>query len=298
MFKLPIKLQKITLTATLVGSLLTGHVAYAGEIRVISSRTARETVPVIAVWEGSGINISLIETGEVIHKAWLDDPSRITLDFDGQLGKGAMVVHLRRIKPIEFDQLPSTPATLITLITQTQQGQRKRYQFRITYGKGSPQYYGITIKPSTPSHQPMQVGSEYINHVRQGLSYAKRQGWISLEQGNIAVEARVRQFLAMLRGGMNLNEAAQRSAISIALVEKLAELGEVQALNLKEAGGESCEAEASVNRRCIPWLDLDCDIGTPQQTLNPLYTPADFSTEFMILPSFEANSGYYLEITD
>lgn len=262
--------KKVTLTLTLVCSLITGNVASAGQIRVISAKTASETVQAIAVWQGAGTNISFIETGEVIQKAWLDDPSRITLDFDGQLGKEAMVVHLRRIKSINFEQLPSTPTTLLTLITQTDQGQRRRYQFRVSYGKGTRQYYGITIKPDVI--QPTLASREYERQIERGLSYAKKQGWISRSQGNVAVAMRVQRFLSMLRGGMSIDEAAQRAGVSMALVNKLAQLGEFKSV--------------TVNQRCYPWLDSDCVIVPPSSSSPVIDRPVDFQTEFMILPSF------------
>lgn len=76
------------------------------------------TIVTLEVSPGYGLNINLIPTGEVVKKAWIDDPSRIALSFDGNLcqwkseqqqscsNEGATVVHLRQIQPIQFQNLP------------------------------------------------------------------------------------------------------------------------------------------------------------------------------------------------
>jgi hypothetical protein len=43
------------------------------------------SIPSITVWQGMGLSLNFSGTGERIVKAWLDDPSRLTLDFDSPL---------------------------------------------------------------------------------------------------------------------------------------------------------------------------------------------------------------------
>ena len=89
----------------------------------------------LKVYPGYGLNLNFIPTGEVIKKAWIDDPGRIALSFDGCLSShsgqsctssGATVVHLRQIKPINFPHLPSSPSggTLLTLIAEGTNGRK------------------------------------------------------------------------------------------------------------------------------------------------------------------------------
>ena len=122
-------------------------------------------IPIIKVWYQQGTNLSFIPTGEKIKKVWLNDPSQVTIDFDGpmcvQLGQGnrttlgncqnsgANVIHLRRIKKLDMPGLPSVSNTLLTVITQ-RQGQTKLYTFRILYGD-IPEYHTLAIYPDAPS---------------------------------------------------------------------------------------------------------------------------------------------------
>ena len=123
-------------------------------------------VPTIKVWYQQGTNLSFIPTGERIKKVWLNDPSQVTIDFDGpmcvQLGQenrttlgncqnsGANVIHLRRIKKINIPGLPEVGNTLLTVITQ-REGQTKLYTFRILYDDNFPQYHTLAIYPDPVS---------------------------------------------------------------------------------------------------------------------------------------------------
>jgi hypothetical protein len=62
--------------------------AGASSVLTIFAATANGTNGAIVTLEvapGLGLNLNLISTGEVVEKAWIDDPSRITLSFDGNL---------------------------------------------------------------------------------------------------------------------------------------------------------------------------------------------------------------------
>lgn len=127
------------------------------------------SVITLEVAPGYGLNINLIPTGEVVKKAWIDDPSRITLSFDGNLcqggteqqckNEGATVIHLRQIQPIAFPNLPSSPGggTLLTLITEGSQG-RKIYQFKIMPISGTPKYTVLNVNSENPANTPLLRG--------------------------------------------------------------------------------------------------------------------------------------------
>ena len=209
-------------------------------VRTISNRQAQgnNTIATITVWEGSGINLNFIPTGEIIKKVWLDDPSRITLDFDGSMcdgsvnssgcnQSGATVIHLRRIKPLNFPNLPQSSSTLLSVITEGKEG-RKLYQFRVNYGSGFPEYYTVQINPENSSSNSiitinLSNGKRaQLIDIERGLSIAKAKNLINPEQENEALVYRVRSFLALVRNGFSLLEASQHSGVSMALIEQLA----------------------------------------------------------------------------
>jgi hypothetical protein len=118
-------------------------------------------LPTIKVWYQQGTNLSFIQAGEVVKKVWLDDPSQVTLDFDGpvcmQFGQqqgsaagdcensGANVIHLRRIKKLNIPGVANTGnQTLLTVVTEGQ-GKRKVYTFQVIYSDGEPEYKTIAI---------------------------------------------------------------------------------------------------------------------------------------------------------
>ena len=121
-------------------------------------------IPVIKVSYQQGTNLSFIPTEEKIKKVWFNDPSQVTLDFDGPMclqfaqgnsnnlkncqNSGANVIHLRRIKKIDIPGLPDVDQTLLTVITQ-KDGQNKLYSFRILY-ENSPEYHTLAIYPDPP----------------------------------------------------------------------------------------------------------------------------------------------------
>jgi len=120
-------------------------------------------IPTIKVWFSQGTNLSFIRAGETIRKVWLDDPSQVTLDFDGPMcvqfgptgntdncdNSAANVIHLRRIKQLKIPGLPSTNKTLLTVVTE-RENQKKLYAFRVIYGSGSPEYNTLAVFPDPP----------------------------------------------------------------------------------------------------------------------------------------------------
>ncbi|MBD2341895.1 hypothetical protein H6G64_33720 [Calothrix sp. FACHB-156] len=118
-------------------------------------------VPTITVWYQQGTNLSFIPSGEKIKKVWLNDPSQVTVDFDGpmcmQFGEqastgdcqnsSANVIQLRRIKKLAIPGLPNASNTLLTVITEGQG--TKLYTFRILYGDSNPEYHTLAVYPDT-----------------------------------------------------------------------------------------------------------------------------------------------------
>lgn len=212
---------------TLVISLLLP--SEAQEVRLIPSPVAQgmnTQLPQLSLHEGVGLNISFHQLGETIEHAWLDDPSRITLDFDQSL-PGAQYLHLRRINTIDFSSLPRTNKTLLTVITNGELG-KKRYQFVLSYGTGTPQYVGVTLTPpvTTSVAPPPILALTWELQIRRGLNVALDRGLIAEDQGNQEVRDRVQDFLANRKAGLSPAQSARNAGVSLALIERLAQMGE------------------------------------------------------------------------
>ncbi|MEH2457643.1 hypothetical protein [Nostoc sp.] len=160
-----------SLTFSVAMFLLVGRaVANNAVLRSIFSCQAQGlggAIPTVKIWYQEGTNLSFIPAGEVIKKVWLNDPSQVTIDFDGpvcmQFGQeansssgdcknsAANVIQLRRIKKLDIPGLPPTSNTLLTVVTEGQ-GKNKLYTFRVLYGTDNPEYHTLAIFPD-PSGQ-------------------------------------------------------------------------------------------------------------------------------------------------
>ena len=145
----------------------------------------------------------------------------LTVDFDSAL-PGASLIHLRRIKYIHFEQIPSGNSTLLTVITEGKSG-KKQYLFNITYGQGKPDYVALNI---VPDKQERQASLFFEQEIRQGLKVAQERGLISDKNNNLSLIPRIESFLEQLKAGLALEAAAANSGISMALVNKLSNLGQ------------------------------------------------------------------------
>ncbi|MEL4897407.1 hypothetical protein [Crocosphaera sp. Alani8] len=206
--------------------------AYSQDIRTIAPGIASGesgSLPRLQVWPGSGLNISFSKTGEYIQKVWLDDPSRITTDFDAPISSGnAQSIHLKRINTLKFENLPTSPSTLLTVITN-----KNRYQFVLTYGKGNPQYYGVTVAQPKPSPTTRNIpgrlgGADTITSLRMGMLKALNEGLISPNQGNMVLVTRVNNVLRLVSTGRTLDEAAGLSGVSPQFLARLSSMGQTE----------------------------------------------------------------------
>ena len=184
------------------------------------------------VWSGNGTNIDFTRTGETIQRAWLDDAHAIAIDFDATLdGRGsASIVHLKRVTGIHFPNLPETRSTLLTVVTRSPYG-KKTYLFDVRYGSGAPKYATLAIVPDA---QPLTGGVALAdrtanwNDVERGLRRAIAQQLISAQS---PINQRVQTFLANVRNGMPMRQAAAQAKISLAVVSKLAQMGTVSSVS-------------------------------------------------------------------
>jgi hypothetical protein len=187
----------------------------------------------VTLYRGQGVTLNFRPTGEIVYRAWLDDPSQTTLDFDDTNCSApeaescaASVIHLRRIDPLSFPGLPMASDTSLTVLTNS-----GLYSFRLTFpNSGSPSYSVLNIQPESeniaeaepsPTISPM-TPSVGLAEIEQGLNVALEQGLIATED---SLWQRTQTFLSLMREGLSSQAAARQAGISQDLIIRLAEMG-------------------------------------------------------------------------
>lgn len=214
-------LKKIILTG--ISFLCLQEIAFAS-IRQVPVETARASNVPITVEEASGISIDFSKSGERVYKVWLDDPSKLTVDFDGPLESGAQVIHLRRITGLSFENLPSGSSTLLTVVTRSGNASNV-YYFNVGYGVTDTT--GIAIVPTTSSASVDSADSAEaepvdLAMVRLGLQDAIANSVISPES---PVIERVEQFLTASATGTAQRIAANEAELPWVVISRLAVRG-------------------------------------------------------------------------
>jgi hypothetical protein len=179
----------------------------------------------VEIYSGHGTTLNFRPTGETIHKVWLDDLSRVTLDFDdancletneNQAPCAAKVIHLRRIQRLNFPNLPATNATTLTVVTD-----RNFYTFRLTYPNiGNPKSSVLNIQPASTTL--LATGRSEVQKIEQGLQVARSRHLI---QPGDALWNRLQSLLNLIHAGTSVNHAAQQVGVSQALLIRLVEMG-------------------------------------------------------------------------
>ncbi len=217
---------------------------YAGyQVKYEAEAIAAGSYPTLTVWKGSGLTLSLTELkGESVKQVWLDDPSKVVLDYAGELCNvpcrgGVSVLHLKRITGLQFENLPSTPTTTLTIVTVSQRGERI-YKFRLTYGKGSPKYLTVTLTPtkSPPSPaidygatevayrpDPRNIDLGRIGVLEKGLVIAKTE--LPDTTRNRFMFTRMELFIDDLKKGYSELAARKRNNVSEKAVNTVVKMG-------------------------------------------------------------------------
>jgi hypothetical protein len=122
-----------------------------GILGAVARANAAE-IPTIQLYPGHGTTINFRPSNERVQRLWLDDPSQVTVDFDDVNCRTqdkpcvAQIVHLRRIKPLKFDGLPTTATPLLTIVTD-----QNIHQFQLAFpATGKPQSSIVNITTSKP----------------------------------------------------------------------------------------------------------------------------------------------------
>lgn len=240
-------LLKLALLLPIFTLLLLPTKVRAGIVRPIKAEQVsgrNATRQVIKVWSGHGVSISFYNSGEIIKKIWLDDPSKFIVDVDGCLegmkgcsddNVGAGLIHLRKINTIKIRGLPqaSSYGSHLTVITQSNIG-KKVYHFSIVPGTGKPEYSRIDIVPSqntitTASRQakpaPRPVDYTAVSdskYIAKGMEIAIAKKWLA---PNTKLWNRLNKLVLLRSQGKDLELAATQAKVSMKVVKKLMLLG-------------------------------------------------------------------------
>ena len=186
---------------------------------------AQTPITTIEVFPGHGTTINFRSAGVTVRKAWIDDPSKVTLDFDdaaclnaeGDRLCNASVIHLRRIHPLYFPGLPTTTTTGLTVVTD-----RDIYQFRLSFPpSGTPKSPTVEVQPSRQATaSAMKSDSQSLD---RGLQIAVSQRLIT--PGD-ELWQRLQTLLKLMRNGVSVTDAAQQAGVSQPLLQRLTEMGQ------------------------------------------------------------------------
>ena len=189
----------------------------------------RGDVPLV-VHSGMGATVDFTQTGKVAQRAWLGDPSKVTLDADRPIEQGSSVLFLRRINGLNFDGLPSTASTVLTTVLVSASGSEV-CQIPVSYSSTLPSYTSLKLVPSSESETDsraiarnndslarrlLQPSSVDLNKVEAGIN----ANALSLGEGNPVV-IKVREFIAQTRNGAAQKSTAQELGIEWPLILEL-----------------------------------------------------------------------------
>jgi hypothetical protein len=125
-----------------------------GIFGITAGVNAAELTP-IALYSGHGTTLNFRSANEKVQRVWLDNPSQVTVDFDDVNCRNqdqpcaAQVIHLRRIKRLKFDDLPTTSSTSLTVVTD-----KSIHQFQLSFpisGKQKSTIVNIVPDPEAKS---------------------------------------------------------------------------------------------------------------------------------------------------
>ena len=173
----------------------------------------------ITVSPGYGVTVM---TDEPVYRVWIDDGSRVAVDFDRPVEEGANIIHVYQTQ--SQGGFSSDGNTMMTLVYGSGGVQKVRIQF----GSGPVAQTVLDLSGSSPGASRLvasglQTGtSERIAILRAGLSKALSDG--SMSRGS-ALHSAVESYLDMIGSGVSLQQAAERTGLQLEVIGRLAKLG-------------------------------------------------------------------------
>ncbi len=197
----------------------------------------------IEVAPGAGVNI-IVPSGEIIQKAWLDNPAFVTLDADGcleglarkcEVNRPATLVHLKLIERLNFEGLPAANHSLLTLVSTGSAGSQV-YLFKIL-PSDKIGYYTVQIIEGNSNRSSSTVSNTSTVLQSTELPTVSPISIVGIERGiKVAVQRsllisgsqlwnRINDFLSRIKAGQSPEMAMRAAGISQDLVMKLQQLG-------------------------------------------------------------------------
>ena len=201
-----------------------GLPAQASLVREVGLDNACDGNTDIVVYEGMGAVLDFTQTNYVVQRAWLGDPSKLTLDTDGPMEQGATkVIYLRAINELSFAGLPSTATTVLTAGLRGPEGSML-CQFPISYGSGNPTYTSTRMMdgslPSTDSRTQTSTVQVNIDDVEAGINLNAA----TIGEDSPVVQ-RINSFITRVRSGQPQQSTAQELGIEWPLIIELERQG-------------------------------------------------------------------------
>jgi hypothetical protein len=191
--------------------------AVAGISKTVTQEDAAEgRVAVVVAAEGGGTIVDFSETGETIKRVTLDDQSKVIMDYSAPLP----VIRLFRGN-IPPGDVPVVKQTQLTVVTEDSDKQYHTYIFPVTPSP-KPAMYTKFLVGGASRKQGVSNGSGLVTTAVSGIRQAERQRTLVDPQ----LKGRVRRYLQLTQSGMSDRQAAKRSGVSMALVQRLAVLGQ------------------------------------------------------------------------
>ena len=194
--------------------------------RTVTPQVARQTLSTVEITPGRTTAIDFSRTNQAIAYVLLGDSSKIVYTANAQLGSAqAKTLFLRQIKQLRFSGATTAPITTLSVQTIDPTGQQYLYTFNLVLTAHS-QYVGLMVVSDTPTEQSERLivsrdRTATLIDVESGLAIAIRKGFTSRQ--DLVVES-VRQFLALVRNGSTIKEAANQANVSLSVVTTLAEI--------------------------------------------------------------------------
>ena len=196
--------------------------ALAGISKNVTQEDAAEgRVSVIVAAEGGGTLLDFSETQETLLKVTLDDPSKVLVDYTTPLP----VVRLFRGN-IPAPDVPAVKQTQLTVVTQDAQKQYHTYIFSVLPSTKPATYTKFVIGGETQHQKRGFTDASNVSNVLSSTATGIRQAEQQQTLVDPQLKGRVRKYLQLTQGGMSERKAAQKAGVSVALVQRLAALGQ------------------------------------------------------------------------
>ncbi|MCM1985096.1 hypothetical protein [Lyngbya confervoides] len=178
--------------------------------------------PTRTITVAPGYGVTIIPAVPV-YKIWVDDGSRLGVDFDRPPEEGATIIHVYQSSK-QSNTFSSDGGTMLTLVSGD--GQLQKIAVNFSNGKIQQNVLDLTQASSTPSTKfaalTPTVQKSRIEVIRRGLDRAIAEGSI---RKNSDLENAVEEFLALMAQGKTLESASQQTGVMLEVIGKLAKMG-------------------------------------------------------------------------